>query len=71
MNEVTEKRKAVDVYDDLTLKLGHIVALLDVMGECDKDAADINVAAYGIQSMVQDVRGLTDELYRGPNGIAK
>jgi len=58
MNEATEKRTSVDVYDDLTLKLGHITALLDVMGECDKGQADVNRAAYGIQSMVEDVKGL-------------
>ncbi len=71
MNEATEKRTAGDVYDDLTLKLGHIVALLDTMAECDKDAADLNGAAYAIQGMVEDARGLTDELYHAPNGGAK
>ena len=63
MNEVTEKRTKVDVYDDLTLKLGHICALLDIMGECNKGQAAVNEAAFAIESMVQDVRGLTDELY--------
>jgi len=70
MNEATEKRTACDVYDDLSLKLGHIVALLDIMAECDKDAADVNAAAYGIQAVVEDARGLADELYHAPNGGA-
>ena len=63
MNEVIEKRTACDVYDDLSLKLGHIVALLDIMAECDKDAADINAAAYAIQGVVEDAKVLSDELY--------
>ena len=63
MNEVTEKREAREVYDDLTLKMAHIVALLDVIGECDKDAANVNEAAYAIQSMVEDAKVLSNELY--------
>ena len=70
MNEVTEKRTAVDVYDDMTLKMGHIVALLDVMGECNKGSANVNEAAYGIQSMVEDVTELARELYQASNGGA-
>ena len=71
MNEVIEKRAAVDVYDDITLKVGHIVALLDILGECDKDAANVNEAAYAIQSMVEDATELARELYSAPNGGAK
>ena len=63
MNEVTEKRAAVDVYDDMTLKMGHIVALLDILGECDKGSANVNEAAYAIQSMVEDATELARELY--------
>ena len=63
MNEVTEKRTAGDVYNDLTFKMGHIGALLDIMAECDKDSADVNGAAYAIQSMVEDAKGLAEELY--------
>ncbi len=70
MNEVTEKRAAVDVYDDITLKMGHIVALLDILGECNKGSADVNVAAYAIQSMVEDATELARELYQAPNGGA-
>ncbi len=70
MNEVTEKRTAVDVYDDMTLKMSHIVALLDVMGECDKGSANVNEAAYGIQSMVEDATELARELYQASNGGA-
>ena len=62
MNEATEKRTADNVYDDLTLKLGHIVALLDIMAECDKDSADVNGAAYAIQGVVEDAKGLAEEL---------
>ena len=63
MNVVTEKRTATDVYDDLTLKMGHIGALLDIIGECNKGSADVNLAAYGIQSMVEDASVLAEELY--------
>ncbi len=66
MNEVTEKRTAVDVYDDLSLKMVHIGALLDILGECDKDSANDNEAAYTIQSMVEDAKRLADELYHAP-----
>jgi hypothetical protein len=70
MSEVIEKRTAVDVYDDITLKMGHIVALLDIMGECDKGAANVNEAAYGIQSMIEDATELAGELYQASNGGA-
>ncbi len=66
MNEVvamTEKRKAVDVYDELSLKLGHIAALLGVMAACDKGECDVNTAAYGLEYMVDDAKVLSDELY--------
>ncbi len=63
MNEVTEKRKAVDVYDELSLKLGHIGALLGVMAVCDKDECDVGTAAYGLEYMVDNAKELVDELY--------
>ena len=56
MNEGIEKRAAVDVMDALTMRLGDIDALLDIMGECDKDAADVNSAAYAIQRIVGDAK---------------
>ncbi len=72
MNEVVvEKRAAVDVYDDLSLTLGHINALLDIMGECDKGQADVNGAAFAIQHMVEGAKTLADELYHAPYGGAK
>ncbi len=71
MNEVTEKREARDVYDDLTLKIGHIAALLDIMGECEKETANIREAAFAIQSMVEDTNRLADELYNAAQGGAK
>ncbi len=60
---VTEKRPANDVYDELTLKLSHIAALLEVMATCDKDQCDVNGAAYGLNYMVQDTRKLANEFY--------
>ena len=66
MSEVVamkETRKAVDVYDELSLKLGHIAALLGVMAVCDKDECDVNKAAYGLEYMVDDAKVLSDELY--------
>ncbi len=71
MNEVTEKRTPVDVYDDLSLKLGHIAALLEVMATCDKSQCDVNKAAYGLEYMVEDAKGLAEELYDAPYGVAK
>lgn len=70
MNEVTEKRTAVDVYDDLRLKMGHIGALLDIMATCERDQCDVNGAAYAMQSMVEDATELARELYQAPNGGA-
>ena len=61
MNEVVamkEKRAAVDVFDDLSLTLSHINALLDIMGECDKGQADVNGAAFAIQHMVKGAKTL-------------
>ena len=71
MNEVTEKLAAVDVYDDLSLKMGHIGALLDIMATCERDQCDVNGAAYAMQSMVEDATELARELYQAPNGDAK
>ncbi len=65
MSEVVamkEKRQAVDVYDELSLKLGHIAALLEVMATCDKSQCDVNKAAYGLEYMVEDAKGLADDL---------
>jgi len=70
MNEVIEKRKAVDVFDELSLKLGHIDALIGLMTVCDRDECDINTAAYAIQYMVEDTKTLADELYHAPHGGA-
>ncbi len=70
MNEVIEKRAAVDVYDDMTLKMGHIVALLDILATCERDQCDVNGAAYAMQSMVEDAAELARELYQAPNGGA-
>ena len=74
MSEVVamkENRKAVDVYDDLSLKLGHIAALLEVMATCDKSQCDLNKAAYGLEYMVEDAKGLAEELYDAPYRVAK
>ena len=63
MNEVTEKRAAGDVHSDLSLKLGHIAALLGVMAVCDKDECDVSTAAYGLEYMIDNAKELADELY--------
>ena len=55
MNEVTEKRTAGDVYDDLTLKMAHIHSLLDIMATCDKDQCDVHGAAYAIQGVLEPI----------------
>ena len=68
--ESKKGRSAVDVMDDLNLKLGHIHALLDIMAECDKDNCDVNTAAYAIQHIVEDAKTLADELYHAPYGGA-
>ena len=58
-----EKRKAVDVADNLSTKLGDIDALLDIMGTCDHNECNVNEAAFAIQRMVEDAKALSDELY--------
>ncbi len=63
MSEVIEKRAAVDVFDDLSLKLGDINAVLDIMTTCQHDECDVNGAAFAIQRMVEDAKVLSDELY--------
>ncbi len=70
MNEVTEKREAVDVMDDLNTKLRDIDAFLDIMTTCDHNECDVNGAAFAIQRMVEGAKGLADELYRAPYGGA-
>ena len=39
------KRKAVDVVDDLDMKLGDTIALLDIMVTCDSAECNVNGAA--------------------------
>ncbi len=63
MNETTEKRTATDVYDDLTLKMGHIHSLLDIMATCEADQCDVHGAAFAIQGVVEDANVLLKELY--------
>ena len=63
MNEVTEKRAAGDVHSDLSLKLGHIGAMLGVMAVCDKDECDVGTAAYGLEYMIDNAKKLANELY--------
>ena len=63
MNEVTEKRTAGDVYDDLTLKMGHIHSLLDIMATCDRSQCDVQGAAYAIQGVVEDANVLLKEFH--------
>ena len=70
MNEVIEKRAAVDVFDELHLKLGDINSVLDIMTTCDSDECDVNGAAFAIQRMVEGAKGVADELYRAPYGGA-
>ena len=65
MNEaVSEKRAAGDVYDDLTLKMGHIHSLLDIMATCEADQCDVHGAAFAIQGVVDEAKALLEELYR-------
>ena len=71
MNEVTEKRTACNVYDELSLKLGHIGALLGVMAVCDKDECDVGTAAYGLEYMIDNAKKLAGELYHADEGGAK
>ena len=64
MNEVAaEKRTAGDVYDDLTLKMGHIHALLDIMTTCEADQCDVHGAAFAIQGVVEDANVLIKEFH--------
>ncbi len=71
MNEVVaEKRKAVDIMDDLNTKLRDIDAFLDIMTTCDSDECDVNGAAFAIQRMVEGAKTLADELYHAPYGGA-
>ena len=64
MNEaVSEKRAAGDVYDDLTLKMGHIHSLLDIMATCDRSQCDVQGAAYAIQGVVEDANLLIKEFH--------
>ncbi len=69
MNEVlAKKRTATNAYDDLTLALGSIDALLDIIGECDKEQADVNGAAFAIQHIVKEAKQHAEELYDTANG---
>ena len=57
------QREANDVYDELSLKLSHIVALLDIMATCDHEQCDVNGAAFAIQRMVEDTGKLAKGFY--------
>ncbi len=56
-------RNLVDVYDELTLRLGHIHAVADVLAECNKGQADVNGAGYAICTMVEDVMRTADKYH--------
>ena len=70
MNEVIEKRAAVDVADVLNTKLRDIDAVLDIMTTCQGDECDVNGVAFTLQRMVEDAKTLADELYHAPYGGA-
>ena len=63
MNEVIEKRTAVDVADDLDTKLRDINVFLDIMTTFAGEECDINGAAFAIQRLVEDADKLAKELY--------
>ena len=63
MNEVIEKRDAVDVMDALNTKLRDIDVFLDIMTTCQGDECDVNGAAFAIQRLVEDAHSLAKELY--------
>ncbi len=56
MNEVIEKRAAVDVADALNTKLRDINAVIDIMTACDSEECDVNGAAFAIQRMLEDAK---------------
>ena len=63
MNEVTEKRAAADVSEDLSTKLRDINAVVEIMTACDAEECDVNGAAFAIHRMVEDAKKIADELY--------
>ena len=63
VSNLPKKRSSVDVYDQLTLKLGHVAALLEVMAVCDKEECDVNAAAYGLNYMIEASLQLAREFY--------
>ena len=54
-------KNGLEVYDELTLRLGNIHAVADVIGDCDKEQADVNGAGYAICQMVKDIQELLSE----------
>ena len=58
-----EKRKAVDVVNDLNMRLGDTIALLDIMATCRHEECDVNGAAFAIQRLVEDAKVLSNKLY--------
>lgn len=54
-------RNGTDIYDELTLRLGNIHAVADVIGDCDKEQADVNGAGYAICQMVKDIKALLSQ----------
>ena len=62
-------RKAIDIYDVLTLKLGHAAALLDVMATCDKGQCDVNMAAYGLSYMIEESLELANEFFKATTAV--
>ncbi len=61
-----EKRTHVDAYDDLSLKLGHLKAIADLVAAASSDAIEvptINVVGYAMGYMIDDLSELARELY--------
>ena len=61
------KRRAIDVADDLDLKLDNINAVIDLIAICDAPQCNVNGAATAVLRMVEDAQKLVSELYPAPN----
>ncbi len=50
------ERLATESFDELTLRLGHIYAVADVLAACDTEQCDASGVGYAICQMVEDIK---------------
>ncbi len=67
---IEDKKKAVDAYDNLTLKLCHLKSITVLVRAADSDSMqgqDLSSVGYALESMVGDIQDLAEKLCEAAN----